>query len=242
MNSILDIIKPIELRVGASHNTAVTGRGCILNVCSYLAGDAHITDAPPSVDVHVRSLAAMINDFSSETTRQLLIPLIPRLLNSAASSDEVKHSRYLRLVEFRADFEKDFRRIWEKVGSLYGILSYGIYLRFKLLQMTGPDYEARSEQDKCKAMAILFAYGLQWLQVAALDAYPAKGTSSLPKYMGEEQNFLLFKAKVCLEEMLSNEPLEETEILQLRAATLMDTIKNYVPIKVRSAGLIDVVC
>jgi hypothetical protein len=236
MNSILDIIKPIELRVGGHHNTALTGQGCLLNVCSYLAGDEVITDAPKDVDLRARLISAMINDFSSHNTRQLLIPFIPRLLNSAASSDEVKHERFLRLVKFQADFEKDIRRVWSETGSKLAEGTYGMYLRFKMFEMMGEKYIQRDEDQKCKAIGIQFGYGLQWMEAASADAYSRLFSGAFSKIQAEKE-FILFKAKICLDEMLPKEAIDETSILQSRAAALVSTAKNYVPGSVKNPFL-----
>lgn len=46
--NVLDVLKiaPIKLLSDSHHDTAKTGSGCLMNVASYLRGDAKITDDP----------------------------------------------------------------------------------------------------------------------------------------------------------------------------------------------------
>jgi hypothetical protein len=80
--SILEIIKPIELLSGSHSDAGKTGRGCLMNVVSYLNGDRTITDRPACACPVITHIAIYANDFFNDADRHLLLPFIPRIADS----------------------------------------------------------------------------------------------------------------------------------------------------------------
>jgi hypothetical protein len=64
-----------------SHVTAEAGM-CLLEAVSYIAGEP-FGDHPACVDSVLGAFGRAVNDFMSGDERQLLVPLIPKLLNTA---------------------------------------------------------------------------------------------------------------------------------------------------------------
>lgn len=68
------------------HNAPEDG-ACLMEYISVLAGDA-FSDHPWCVHPLLRNVGMAVNDNLSDGNRHLLIPLIPRLMNTAMSSGE----------------------------------------------------------------------------------------------------------------------------------------------------------
>lgn len=88
-------IKPIMLLAGDHPNTAETGSGCIMNVISYLNGEAQITDRSPCVDPVVRKLMMAINDSLNGPDRQRLIPFVQRAMGTAGADRRTTENRLI---------------------------------------------------------------------------------------------------------------------------------------------------
>jgi hypothetical protein len=69
-------------------NILAQGRGCVMNIISFLQGDKFITDHPSGVNDYIRVVAVNCNDGMNDTMRQLLVPLILRMMNTAYMDDD----------------------------------------------------------------------------------------------------------------------------------------------------------
>lgn len=76
----------IRLLQGCHPEIQYTGHGCVMNVCSYLAGDHVITDRPSCVHPVIRDVMMWMNDSMEDKTRQTLIPFIMRAMKSQECS------------------------------------------------------------------------------------------------------------------------------------------------------------
>jgi len=76
------VITPIELLAGHYADTDTTGRGCFMDVASYLNGDDIITDHSPCVCPVVRQFVVWLNDYMNDDERGALLPFIERAMHT----------------------------------------------------------------------------------------------------------------------------------------------------------------
>jgi hypothetical protein len=100
MQSITEIIKPIQLKRGTHADTAKTGSGCFMNVIGYLNGEAQITDQSTCVCPSIRPMAIYINDLATDEEREQLLPFIERAMSSATTDHAEIIQRVNLVVEF----------------------------------------------------------------------------------------------------------------------------------------------
>lgn len=223
MNSILSIIRPIVLCVG-THDTYRTGKGCVMNVASYLAGDKEITDKPASVDATIRMLAQTDNDFSSQGARQGLLPYVLRMIGSATTDDRILHQRNRQLTTLKHECEVIFARVWETVGGNAAPEYFGEYLREKL----SGQFENYFLSSDLRQQGIVneIARGIQWLDAVKNEVYSNPGCDlSAVGHAAIARDQVLTKLRAAMISMLPAQPIEETEVVQSRAKDLINCIK-----------------
>lgn len=228
MKSILSIISPITLCVGHNPKTAETGKGCLLDICSYLNGDAVITDHTDCVHPLIRPLAAITNDFSDSSHRAELIKLIPRLMVTANLTSEQQDTCNAVLAMFHSYQEATIRKVRESIGLDYGTYQYGYYLREKLSwAIRGPE-QAYEESAACQT-ALQYGWTMQYLDQAFLDA-KIYGALEIVSHIQEVRIDLQERALRCLTDMLPKEVLVETSTHFGRAQQLVDTKLAVLPV------------
>jgi hypothetical protein len=104
-------IEPIRLLRGSHEDTGYTGHGCIMNVCSYLNGDTHITDQPKCVDPAVVPLAIITNDVLTDEDRQNLMRFIPAAMESGENASAMRVTRFEALCALQDELQGIARAI-----------------------------------------------------------------------------------------------------------------------------------
>ena len=100
MPSITEIIRPIELLRGTHPEAGDTGRGCLMNVVSYLNGDRKITDKPACSCPVIIPIAIHLNDFMTDAERAQLLPYVLRISGSRTDDIDVMVNRAWACVRF----------------------------------------------------------------------------------------------------------------------------------------------
>jgi hypothetical protein len=217
MKSILDIISPIHLCHGHNPNTALTGVGCLLDICSYLNGDEVITDKTKCVDEVIRPMAAMVNDhIMGGIKRDELIKFIPRLMASAETAEQERAGRLVVLDMFRSSQEAMICRVRDIVGLRYAPWHYAEYLKAKrmvLLSNLPADMYPMHTQT-----AIQYSLAIRYLNQAEIEADQIFHKDLFQAVSTQ----LREKAVKCLDALLGQEVLIETPTHLDRARGLLD--------------------
>lgn len=223
MNSILDIISPVRLRMGHHKETASTGQGCIMDVASYLAGDAVVTDSPPCVDRGFQFGFRIVNDALPYVKRQELLPYVLRMIGTATEDKEVLATRMDQFKQLQVQMERGFDEARQNLGYDWAPSSYARYLRMKRPELTGtlaPDFfPAR--------VSAQLAYGLMWLNYTQIGAYSI-GQDAVAGSAIKYHDDILDAAVATLIAMLPPEPIEATAEIVARGTHLADAVLSRI--------------
>lgn len=125
-------IKPVFLTGTCEGDTAVTGRGCLMNVISYMQGDRVINDRPSSVNMIMQGFGQVLNDFTrDDKDRQKLVKYIPRFmltgLWTAQETQTAARELYNFLDGLRKEYvgEGDYRNVLHSTCSMYHYVALG---------------------------------------------------------------------------------------------------------------------
>lgn len=221
MNSILETIRPIRLLSGHHSDTGSTGQGCIMDVASYLAGDAIVTDSPSCVDRAFHYGWRTINDLSGNEQRQTLLPYIERLIGTATDDEAVHQARRKQFRELQFGVESIIDQARNQLGFDLAPMEYGQYLHIKRPELTGKAPIAFLPARVSAQMA----YGLLWLRWTVIHANASRqygvGAS------GEEcYSKLLEFATNSLIAMLPGQSVEATPEMVARGRKLVEAAKD----------------
>jgi hypothetical protein len=220
MKSILDIIKPIKLIHGNHTDTAKTGSGCIMNIASYLAGDAQVTDNPDCVCPEIRDWAMPINDYSGAADRQELLPYVLRMIGTKTTDQAVTQARVARVMRFQGEMEKTIHDLRGRIGLYFATYEYKMYLDWKLGY--NPESHQRERTPVQKTTHLLY-YAVRYLHAAEIQYSNQERDFSRADRIATLRDKLLADARQTLIDMLPAESAEETDAMIVRAKTLVET-------------------